>query len=87
MDVDEMDPGLCYTWSLHDGKCVELCELTSYGLRTSLNMVRDKQAAAKLTPSDKDSSTAIAHDSSSVVTSTHVAVPRRGKVRAKPIPK
>jgi hypothetical protein len=46
MDVDDIDPCLCYSWSLRDGKCIGLCELPSYSLRTSLNMARNERGAA-----------------------------------------
>ncbi len=115
MDDDDIDPCLCYTWSLRDGKCIGLCELPSYSLTTSLNMPRDERGAAPPSfvhpsrgapalprntapvPMNQQwfyepvgPSTTIANNSSSVVTSTHVTMPRRGKVRLireKPIPK
>ena len=68
MDVDDIDPCLCYPWSLRDGKCIGLCELPSYSLRTSMIMARDERGAAP--PSEKVRRTRPSHRAPALPTNT-----------------
>ena len=68
MDVDDSDDCLCYSWSLRDGKCIGLCELPSYSLRTSLIMASEERVAAP--PSKKVRRTTPSHRAPTVPTNT-----------------